>query len=142
MPSLCDPFLDAVRARRSNYTIQKKSPAPDERIIHIVAESTKHCPSSLNTMPSRTTLLLGPQHDKFWSIVDQVNRDRFSPDDYSKSTGRVAGFAAGYGTVTFLNPFSTPSASSLLCWETFTRSDTRLPITRYYSSSMRTRAKN
>ncbi|KAH7020558.1 putative nitroreductase family protein [Ilyonectria destructans] len=98
---MSDQFIEYVRTRRSAYAIQKSSPIPDDKIIEIVTESTKHCPSSLNLMPGRTVLLLGAEHQKFWGIADQVQKVKLSPEDYAASSARIQGFAAGYGTVLF-----------------------------------------
>lgn len=94
-------FLDHVRLRRSAYSITKSSPVPDSKIIEIVNESTKHCPSSLNILPNRAVLLLGAEHDKFWQMADEVQREKLTAEEYTSTLPRRKGFAGGYGTVGF-----------------------------------------
>lgn len=94
-------FLDHVRLRRSAYSITKSSPVPDSKIIEIVNESTKHCPSSLNILPNRAVLLLGAEHDKFWQMADEVQREKLTAEEYTSTLSRRKGFAGGYGTVGF-----------------------------------------
>ncbi|HOO86549.1 MAG TPA: hypothetical protein PK442_02495 [Synergistales bacterium] len=42
-------FFDAVKNRRTYYSISKKSPVSDERIREIVEQAVKHCPSAFNS---------------------------------------------------------------------------------------------
>lgn len=96
---MSEEFLEHVRTRRSVYTIKKSSPIPDEKIIAIISESTKHCPSSLNLMPMRTVLLLGSEHDKFWEIAKEAAKSKLNPEEYAAMLPRLQGFSGGYGTV-------------------------------------------
>jgi hypothetical protein len=42
-----DAFLEAVRTRRTIYTLEKSSPISDDKIEAIVKEAIKHVPSRL-----------------------------------------------------------------------------------------------
>lgn len=46
-------FLEAVKARRSIYTIGSESTISDEKIEEIIATAVKHAPSSFNVQSSR-----------------------------------------------------------------------------------------
>lgn len=46
-------FFEAVKARRSIYTIGSESTIPDEKIEEIIATAVKHAPSSFNIQSSR-----------------------------------------------------------------------------------------
>jgi predicted oxidoreductase (fatty acid repression mutant protein) len=96
-------FLDAVAHRRSIYALTKSSPISDDRIEEIISKLVKDVPSSFNSQSSRLVLLLKDEHDKFWDIVRDALK-AIVPEDKWESTGnRIAGFRAGYGTVSFSN---------------------------------------
>jgi predicted oxidoreductase (fatty acid repression mutant protein) len=103
-------FLDAVAHRRSIYALTKSSPISDDRIEEIVSQLVKDVPSSFNSQSSRLVLLLKDEHDKFWDIVRDALK-AIVPEDKWESTGnRIAGFRAGYGTVSLP---CTPETKSL-----------------------------
>lgn len=92
-------FLDATTNRRSIYALNKNSPISDARIEEIVTHLVKNVPSSFNSQSARLVLLLKNEHDKFWDIVRDILK-AIVPEDKWESTGnRIAGFRAGYGTV-------------------------------------------
>lgn len=92
-------FLDATTNRRSIYALNKNSPISDARIEEIITHLVKNVPSSFNSQSARLVLLLKDEHDKFWDIVRDILK-AIVPEDKWESTGnRIAGFRAGYGTV-------------------------------------------
>jgi predicted oxidoreductase (fatty acid repression mutant protein) len=92
-------FLDAVAHRRSIYALTKTSPISDDRIEEIVSKLVKDVPSSFNSQSSRLVLLLKDEHDKFWDIVRDALKAIVPEDKWEPTAGRIAGFRAGYGTV-------------------------------------------
>ncbi|GAA6006920.1 nitroreductase family protein [Rhodotorula paludigena] len=94
-------FLEAVKARRTIYALSKDSPIPDERIIEIVNEAVKHCPSSFNSQSSRAVVLLGAHHDKLWDFAKAAIKAVVPAEAYSASEQRLNGFQNGHGTVLF-----------------------------------------
>ena len=49
-------FFEAVKGRRTVYTITPESTIPDEKIEAIIAEAVKHAPSSFNSQSSRVRI--------------------------------------------------------------------------------------
>jgi hypothetical protein len=94
-------YFDAVKNRRTNYAISRKSPITDERIREIVEQAVKHCPSAFNSQSGRAVLLLRSEHDAFWSMVKEALRKIVPADKFAPTEEKIDGFAAGYGTVLF-----------------------------------------
>ncbi|KAH9856846.1 Nitroreductase [Lenzites betulinus] len=94
-------FLEAVKARRSVYTISSDSTIPDEKIEEIIATAVKHAPSSFNVQSSRAVLLLGDEHKKLWDITIEVLKGLVPAEQFPTTEAKIKGFAAGHGTVLF-----------------------------------------
>ncbi|EPQ27808.1 uncharacterized protein PFL1_04553 [Pseudozyma flocculosa PF-1] len=102
------PFISALAARRSIYALSKKAILSDEAVVSLVQKAVKYSPSSFNSMSSRAVVLLGKEHDHYWTkIVPDELRKVTPPDALEKGLKRVEGFAAGYGTVLFFEDAST-----------------------------------
>ncbi len=96
------PFLDALAARRSIYTLTDKSPVPDSRIISIVEQAVKHVPSSFNVQSTRALVLLKDEHKKLWDITSEVLKP-IVPDEaaWAGTSAKLAAFRNAYGSVLF-----------------------------------------
>lgn len=102
---------EAVEARRTIYTLNKNAPVDDKRIEEIVTSAIKHVPSSFNSQSTRMVVLLKKDHDKFWEIVEEALKGIVPEDNWESTAGRIAGFKAGYGTVSLRRA----SASQTAC---------------------------
>lgn len=100
---------NAIENRRSFYSISKKSTIADEKIIELVTFATKHTPSAYNSQSQMTAVLLGSSHDKLWDIVLEALR-KVTPGDFAKTSLKIEGFKAGYGTVLYFNDDSVTKA--------------------------------
>jgi len=100
-------FLDALKARRSYYSISKEGVATDERIGEIVNEAVKYVPSSFNSQSARVVVLLGAQHDRLWDIA-KAELKKIVPEDSFKGTeDKINGaFRSGYGSVLYFEDVS------------------------------------
>lgn len=104
-------FLDALANRRSIYALNKTSPISDDRIEEIVTHLVRNVPSSFNSQSARLVLLLKDEHDKFWDIVRDVLKAMVPEDAWEHTGNRIAGFRAGYGTVS-QQPCSKPARNN------------------------------
>lgn len=95
-------FKEALKNRRTYYTITNESPVSDEQIKEILAHALLHVPSAFNSQTTRVVLLLGDQHKKLWSITKETLRNIVPAENFSATEAKIDGaFAAGYGTVLF-----------------------------------------
>lgn len=99
-------FYDAIKERRSIYSISKESPISDEKIKEIVEYSVKHVPSSFNSQSSRAVVLLGESHDKLWDITMEALRKIVPEENFASTEQKVNSFKAGYGTVLYFEDFN------------------------------------
>ncbi|KAF1816367.1 nitroreductase [Eremomyces bilateralis CBS 781.70] len=102
-----DTFLEAVKARRTIYGLNKKSPIPDSRIEEIVHHAVLHIPSSFNSQSTRLVVLLGKEHEKFWELVKEVVKPHVpTPEAWKGSEARLNGFQGGCGSILFFEDAS------------------------------------
>lgn len=95
-------FWDAVKTRRSFYTISKDQVTSDERIEEIVGEAVKHVPSSFNSQSARVVILLGEQHDRLWDLTKDELRKIVPPESFPATEGKIDGaFRSGYGSILY-----------------------------------------
>jgi len=95
-------FISAISARRSIYFLSKKPVLPDTVLATLIQETVKQAPSSFNMMSSRILILLGADHDAYWSsIVPAELRKVADAESAAKGIERTKMFLAGAGTILF-----------------------------------------
>ena len=78
-------FEEALKHRRTYYSITNQSPVSDEEIERIVNLAVTHVPSAFNSQSTRVVLLLGENHKKLWHIVKETLR-KIVPPEVFKTT--------------------------------------------------------
>ncbi|WP_342439809.1 nitroreductase family protein [Paenibacillus sp. FSL L8-0436] len=94
-------FLEAVKERRSIYSLSKETPISDAQIKEIVEAAVLHSPTSFNSQSSRAVVLLGDKHDKLWDITAETLRKIVPTEQFEGTAQKLASFKAGYGSVLF-----------------------------------------
>jgi len=95
-------FRDALKNRRTYYSIGKDRVTSDERIEEIVNEAVKHVPSSFNSQSARAVVLLGEQHDRLWALVKDELRKIVPAENFKTTEEKINGsFQSGYGTILY-----------------------------------------
>lgn len=93
---------DAIKARRTHYSIDNNVKVSDEQIEDVIKHAILHVPSAFNSQSSRVILLLGDQHKKLWNIVLETLRKIVPADKFKPTEDKINGaFASGYGTILF-----------------------------------------
>lgn len=93
---------DAFEGRRSYYSITNESPISDQEIKDILNHVILHTPSAFNSQSTRMVLLLGDEHKKLWSITKETLRKIIPAEKFDSTDKKIDSFAAGYGSVIFL----------------------------------------
>lgn len=94
-------FLDALKQRRTQYSLGRNVSASKEELLSLIQEAIKHSPSSFNSQSSRALVLFGAESEKLWRIaVDEV-RKVAPPENFAQTEAKLNSFAAGVGTVLF-----------------------------------------
>jgi predicted oxidoreductase (fatty acid repression mutant protein) len=96
---MADAFLELIKARRTTYAIEAKSPISDERIQQIASDVIKHTPSSFNCQSTRYVILLRDDHVRFWKIAKECFLAALSQNEYQTYKEKLDSRQAGYGTV-------------------------------------------
>ena len=95
-------FSEALKQRRTYYSITNQSPIPDQEIECIVNMTVRHVPSAFNSQSTRVVLLLGESHKKLWQIVKDALKKIVPAEAFVKTEEKIDNsFACGYGTVLF-----------------------------------------
>lgn len=93
---------EALKHRRSYYSLGNESPVGDGEIEEILKFALTYVPSAFNSQSARLVLLLGENHRKFWEIVKATLKKIVPETAYEASEKKVdQSFLAGYGTVLF-----------------------------------------
>jgi uncharacterized protein len=96
------PFLEAVVARRTNYTLTTSSSIPDSRIEEILQTTLENAPSTFGSYTTRLVLLLKDEHFKFWDLVTEIVKSVTPPEQFNGHTkARLDGFRNAYGTILY-----------------------------------------
>ena len=94
-------LIDAFKTRRTQYALGKSLPLSQDATTALIQEAVRHAPSSFNSQSSRAVILFGAQSDAFWDIVRDELRKIVPADAFAATGQKIAGFAAGAGTVLF-----------------------------------------
>jgi uncharacterized protein len=94
-------FNDVLKARRSNYALDKKVNVDDAKIKEVLAEAVLHTPSGFNSQSGRVLLLLNKNHDALWSLTKEALRKVVPAELFKPTDDKINAFNAAYGTVLF-----------------------------------------
>lgn len=95
-------FSEALKHRRTYYSITNQSPVSDQEIESIIEMAVRHVPSAFNSQTTRVVLLLGESHKKLWDIVKETLKKIVPVEAFVKTEEKIDfSFASGYGTVLF-----------------------------------------
>ncbi|KAK4191414.1 Nitroreductase-like protein [Podospora australis] len=101
-----EPFLAAVKNRRTIYTLDKNLPISTDRVQEIVQRLLQDIPSSFNSQSNRVLVLFGAEHDKFWDITTEILKGIVPEAQFASTAARLAGFRGGAGTVLFFEDWT------------------------------------
>ncbi|KLJ01970.1 nitroreductase family protein [Luteimonas sp. FCS-9] len=96
-----NPFLEASRRRRTQYSLGRSLPIPQQATIELIQEAVRLSPSSFNSQSARGVILFGDQSVAFWGIVKDALRAIVPADAFAATDAKIDSFAAGAGTVLF-----------------------------------------
>jgi predicted oxidoreductase (fatty acid repression mutant protein) len=94
-------FLDALKRRRTQYSLGRNLPVSHEAVAALIREAIKHSPSSFNSQTSRALILFGEQSVKVWDIAKDTLRKIVPAEAFVNTEKKLNSFAAGAGTVLF-----------------------------------------
>jgi len=98
-----DTFFEAVKKRRTYYSIGSDSPVSDEKITDAIENALKYVPSAFNGQSARLVLLFGDAHRMLWSITKETLRKIVPEKAFVNTEKKMDSFAAGHGTVLYFD---------------------------------------
>lgn len=98
---MTNAFIEAIKARRSQYSLGKDLPLPVAEVTALIQEAVKLSPSAFNSQSSRAVVLYGAESDTFWSLVTEALRKVVPAEKFADTEKKLQGFAAGAGTILF-----------------------------------------
>lgn len=96
-------FMDALLKRRSIYGISGDIPITDGELKDLLGTILRNMPTAYNMQNTRMVLLLGADNAALWHIVLEALRAVAPAAGFERTEKKVAGFAAGHGTVLYFN---------------------------------------
>lgn len=95
-------FYEAIKSRRTYYSIGKEKVVSDDKIVDIVSNALKDTPSAFNSQSSRAVVLLNEHHDKLWDIAKAELKKIVPEEAFVKTAEKIDNcFKSGYATVLY-----------------------------------------
>lgn len=94
-------IYEAIKDRRSNYSISDEKVVPEARVEEIVKFAVKHTPTAFNSQTGRVVILFDEENNRFWNIVEAALKKIVPEESFASTKEKIDGFRSGYGTVLF-----------------------------------------
>ena len=94
-------FWQAVKGRRTYYSLAKESLIGEERLRSIIENAVLHTPTAFNSQSGRVLVVTGAQQNALWDIVEAALRKIVPADAFGPTEEKIAAFRKAYGSVLF-----------------------------------------
>ena len=95
-------FLQAIKTRRSYYSISNEQVTSNQRICELVSEAVIWLPTAFNSQSSRVVILLGKNHEKLWDMVKDILQKIVPAEAFQATEKKIDNsFRSGYGSLLF-----------------------------------------
>ncbi len=102
-------FFQAVRKRRSIYTLTDKSTLEEKEITDFLELALANAPSAFNSQSARLLLALGESHKKVWDIAKKALKEIIPTEKFPPTEAKLKSFSDAFGTVLFFEETKTVS---------------------------------
>jgi len=99
-------FASAMIGRRTIYAIGSEEIVAPTTVVDIVKTAVQHVPSAFNNQSQRAVVLFGQHHRNVWTMVLNAVKPLTPPENFPATSQKIAGFAAGYGTILYFDETS------------------------------------
>lgn len=101
-------FMEAIKNRRTYYSIGNEEIVDYKRIREIVADAVKYVPSSFNSQSSRVVILFGDEHRLLWDMTKEELKKITPPEKFQATEDKInSSFRSGYGSVLYFEDMNT-----------------------------------
>lgn len=98
-------YLDALKLRRTVYSLTDKVPISDDHIVDIVNQVIQTIPSAWNMQSTRILVALGPEHKRLWETIITAAKpfllEYQGEEAWKRNDERFQSFRNAYGTVSW-----------------------------------------
>ena len=94
-------ILESAEQRRSIYNLGNNVSISKKKIINLVENAVKYCPTAFNSQSARVVILFAEEYQKFWNIVEDKVKSLNIGKDFSKTKSKLDTFRQGVGTILF-----------------------------------------
>lgn len=94
-------FVDALKARRSIYSLGNEVPLSEDELVSLVKEVVKESPTSFNSQTQRVVILFDDAHKKLWDFTEELLKPLTPEAAFPNTQAKLQSFAAGKGTILF-----------------------------------------
>ena len=94
-------FWQAVKGRRTYYSLAKESLIGEERLRSIIENAVLHTPTAFNSQSGRVLVVTGAQQNALWDIVEAALRKIVPADAFGPTEEKIGAFRKAYGSVLF-----------------------------------------
>lgn len=94
-------FKDLQKKRRSTYVVGKNTDVSQDEIVAQIREIAKEVPTAFNSQTSRHVVLFNDQVEKFWSKIEDVQKEVLDADTWAAMGPVIQGSKNALGTVLF-----------------------------------------
>lgn len=94
-------FKEALKNRRSIYTLGRNVDLTENQIEDLITEAVKYSPTAFNAQSPRVVILFGAAHEKLWEMTEAALKPLTPAEAFPNTQAKLAGFKAGLGTVLF-----------------------------------------
>jgi len=94
-------FWQAVKGRRTYYSLAKESLIGEERLRSIIENAVLHTPTAFNSQSGRVLVVTGAQQNALWDIVEAALRKIVPADAFGPTEEKITAFRKAYGSVLF-----------------------------------------
>lgn len=102
-------FFQAVRKRRSIYTLSGQSTLEEKEILDFLDLALANSPSAFNCQTARLLAALGESHKKIWDIARKALKEIIPSEKFPPTEAKIKSFAKGFGTILFFEETKTIS---------------------------------
>ena len=99
-------YFDAVKERRTIYTLSGETTVPKERIVEIIEHAVKYVPSAFNSQSQKVVVLFGENHKKVWNITMETLRKIVPAESFAQTEAKINSFANAYATILYFDDTS------------------------------------
>lgn len=94
-------FGDLTAKRRSIYQLGNKEVLSKDEVNALIEQMVRNCPTAFNSQSGRVVVLFGEENQKLWRLTAESLQNVVPEAAFKKTKGKIASFAAGFGTVLY-----------------------------------------